>query len=1139
MKQIIEACGCCEGIEIVTPQQTANRPGLAALSYRIGTHATFLETMLARLSSRDYPKLAELTTRETEDPSIAILDAWAVVADVLTFYNERLINEGYLRSATERRSILELARLVGYRLRPGVASSVYLAYTLDEKFNKEVIIPKGARSQSMPLGPGELPQSFETSEELKARAKWNNLRPRMSRPQTKFSMLLDAKGPRIYLKGINTNLKPNDPLLIDFEGNNQPSFYRVKEVITNLADDRSLVLLQTRSTLLWKSTLTNNLQESLKIFSSRDDVEVILLDSGDGLPGFFVLTAVDPNGVFKLVSVHDGGNWSMTIVPSLLAKVITLSLKMDKTDNELFYNVETVEKIEELDEVKSLNVKDNFIPYFRITLQSVQEYSDLLTVLALPPSVQPANKLRLKRSLTEQFTGPTASSGLSSMALLKNLPAEASAKVQSNASGSLQGLLRVAEASNAVVKQFAPLLSDNFAIANANADVTGINPIKVYALRAKASLFGSNAPDKPEYDFVSEVLQVVKYDPPVPNDVWERLIEEGLIPGKNNDLPIVPTDIPLDHTLNGSWLVIDRPKFKNPRNLNESSGRSMTIHSIQSNQIVTNSAQGISSKISLLAIDEPWLNELEEEEKNAGITVDGLLEDSTTLLRSTNLYAQSEALEIAEEPVTNFICGGSDDLIELDDYYEDLQAGGWAFVSGERADVSATNGVKSSELAMISVVKQDISRQYWYLPEPKEVLLPCDKVHTFIKLAEPLQYCFKRDSIAVYGNVVKATHGETRQEVLGSGDAAKSLQSFTLRQPPLTYVATSNPSGVDSTLKVYVNDIEWHETVALAGLSPRDRDFITKTDDEGKTALIFGNGREGARPPTGIENIRAVYRNGIGKPGNVNAGQINMLTTRPLGVKEVVNPLRASGGADKESRDQARKNAPLAVKALDRLVSVQDYEDFARIFAGIGKARAIELSNGRRQVVQVTIAGADDIPIDKNADLYRNLRQALLDNGDPFQALQLDIRELMLIVIDANIRILPDYLWEPVVTQVRAAMLDAFSFERRELGQDVLLSEVISVIQAVRGVVYVDVDKLRGIPEKIVDQLHGGQRRLVTPAEIADFVSRTDNNGVPIEDPLPRIPVYLAGRLESTIYPAQLAFLTPEIPATLNLKQIT
>jgi hypothetical protein len=38
-------------VEALTSLPTANRPGLAALSYRIGTHATFLETMKARLSN--------------------------------------------------------------------------------------------------------------------------------------------------------------------------------------------------------------------------------------------------------------------------------------------------------------------------------------------------------------------------------------------------------------------------------------------------------------------------------------------------------------------------------------------------------------------------------------------------------------------------------------------------------------------------------------------------------------------------------------------------------------------------------------------------------------------------------------------------------------------------------------------------------------------------------------------------------------------------------------------------------------------------------------------------------------------------------------------------------------------------------
>ena len=160
--------------------EVANRPGLGALAYRAGTHATFLASMKARLSSGDYRALTDLSTREPDDAAIALLDAWATVADVLTFYQERIANEGYLRTATEGRSIFELARLVGYQPRPGVSASTYLAFTMEDGYEGE--IPAATRAQSVP-GPEELAQPFETSEDLKARAVWNVAGP-STRPST-------------------------------------------------------------------------------------------------------------------------------------------------------------------------------------------------------------------------------------------------------------------------------------------------------------------------------------------------------------------------------------------------------------------------------------------------------------------------------------------------------------------------------------------------------------------------------------------------------------------------------------------------------------------------------------------------------------------------------------------------------------------------------------------------------------------------------------------------------------------------------------------------------------------------------------------------------------------------------------------
>jgi predicted phage baseplate assembly protein len=402
--------------------------------------------------------------------------------------------------------------------------------------------------------------------------------------------------------------------------------------------------------------------------------------------------------------------------------------------------------------------------------------------------------------------------------------------------------------------------------------------------------------------------------------------------------------------------------------------------------------------------------------------------------------------------------------------------------------------------------------------------LPGDATHTTLLLASDLAYCYKPATVRIYGNVVRATHGETRTEVLGSGDASQTAQSFTLRQSPLTYLSAPTPSGIESALRVRVNDILWHETESLAGLSPKDRNYVTKTDDQDQTTVIFGNGREGARVPTGVENVTATYRTGIGQAGNVKADQINIVVTKPLGVKEVINPLAATGGANREDRDQVRSNAPLAVTALDRLISARDYEDFARTFAGISKASAVRLSDGHRQLTHLTIAGTDDIPISEDSDLYKNLREALLRFGDPFQAIKIARRFLKLLVISAKVRLDPDYIWDSVEPKIRGALLDHFSFRRRELGQTVVLSEVISTIQRVEGVLYVDVDTLDAIEEDIsASELLELAGKLQLNTRIRAYLAQVDKTDL---DPATRI------------RPAQLALLSASVPETLVLTEL-
>jgi predicted phage baseplate assembly protein len=1023
-----ETCGCCEGIQILTPQPTANRPGLNALDYRVGTHGAFLETMKARLTTmtvdvlaadgqtvQTFRPLLELTTRDPSDFSIALLDGWAAVADVLTFYQERIANEGFLRTATERLSILELARLVGYALRPGVAATVYLAYTIDEDRSvtppKPVTttIPKGSRSQSVP-GPGEFPQSFETSDDLEARSEWNNLQVRLTRPQN-ITLTTALAVEKLFVAGTDTKLKTGDSLLLVFGDDGDPSVLRmVQSVEADFEQRRTTIQLQAVAPALVAATLV------LADFVAKAAALVAataVATSGAGLrlvakaQEILTQTYLDlasPPGTWagEMLNAADG-----TPEPAIEALFLEFAKKL-------------ADVLEDL---------PSPVPGIVIT-----DPAKFVTSLLLPQKVQPAGSLQLPRNLGVAF----------------------------NVGADLNPQLLV---------HFAPQLTTTFYTAWANANVNAAQPsLKgVFALRVAASLFGANAP------------KLVTYTNSGPNPPEEWPLDSS----ERNDAVFL--DQPYDAIRPESYILIQ-----------QSSGDDVTrsVKRVQTVQTIQRTAYGISGKTTRFAFADDWRQSSES--------------DDLSVLRPVLVRGQSEQLTLAAEPIVDDVQGQE---IPLDELYDALTSGRWVIVSGERTDILAVTGVKASELLMIAGLRQDF-----------DGTLPGDKTRTTLLLATPTAYSYKRDTVTIYGNVVEATHGETRNEVLGNGDGSRSLQSFELKQPPLTFVPASNPTGVDSTLEIFVNDVQWHEVDTLGGLGPKDRKFLTKTDDDGKTTVIFGNGEQGARLPTGIANVKAKYRNGIGKPGNVKAEQITLLQTRPLGVNSVVNPLPASGGADKENRDQARENAPLAVMSLDRLVSVQDYADFARTFAGVGKAAARKLSDTKRQLVHVTIAGVDDIPIDETSGLYQNLVATLRKFGDPDLPVQVQLRELIVLVLSANVRIATDYQWESVVTKIRAVLLDSFGFQRRALGQPVLLSEIISAIQNTEGVEYLDVDTFGGVPEQLsLDGIAGAVQNIVKQSSPA---SRVDVNLADFE-------------IESgALRPAQLAIFTDAVPDTLILNQI-
>src|SRR5271169_2162683 len=240
------ACGCCSGISVQTPQGESNRAGLSSIAYRTGTWATFKESMLARLSSSEYPALAALKTRDDDDFSIAFLDATAVVLDILTFYQERLANESYLRTATQLYSLTQLSQLIGYQPSPGVSASTYLAFTITaatglptDPTTTAVTIPAGTQVQSVPAQ-GQTPQSFQTSANILAKADWNALPVQTGYPWEPY-----PTDTSVYLAGTSTQLQPGDAFLIVGDDRSQhPERWDVRlvsSVQTDNVNKRTLV----------------------------------------------------------------------------------------------------------------------------------------------------------------------------------------------------------------------------------------------------------------------------------------------------------------------------------------------------------------------------------------------------------------------------------------------------------------------------------------------------------------------------------------------------------------------------------------------------------------------------------------------------------------------------------------------------------------------------------------------------------------------------------------------------------------------------------------------------------------------------------------------------------------------------------
>jgi hypothetical protein len=529
-------------------------------------------------------------------------------------------------------------------------------------------------------------------------------------------------------------------------------------------------------------------------------------------------------------------------------------------------------------------------------------------------------------------------------------------------------------------------------------------PIRAWTVRDAGNLFGYNAPLWATLSDGFHAAWAAKWPSGWPND---PTVADDPVLGAHGT---VSSSVDLDGV--AAWIVPGRyVRLVAP-------GR-LVVARVVGRTEVTRSDYALSAKVSRLHL-----------------TV--LSGDLGTLpLRGTTVEVADRELALAPVPSSRTVGGNT---ILLDRCIAYVSAGQPLALSGERVD---RPGVRDTEIVVPDDVTIDDGRT------------------RLVLTTSPLANRYVASSVRINTNVVPASHGETqRNEAIGSGDGSTPFQRFRLSQRPLTWLSAAVPGGIDAALVVRVDGVAWTRVDRFYGHGPGERIYLVDYDRDGYAWVCTGDGLTGARVPSGTENVVATYRQGLGAAGLLDAHALTLAVTRPVGVKGVDNPVPATGAADPETLADARANAAIGLRSLDRIVSLDDYVDFVRASAGIAKADAILVPRGPAAIVVITVAGPGGTPIVPGSRQAADLTAAIDAASAGRAGVMLVPYRPVTFRVAARIAVDPAYDKQTVYAAVEAALRSAFGFANRTFAAAVNASDVIVIVQGVPGVVAVALDAL-------------------------------------------------------------------------------
>jgi hypothetical protein len=382
------------------------------------------------------------------------------------------------------------------------------------------------------------------------------------------------------------------------------------------------------------------------------------------------------------------------------------------------------------------------------------------------------------------------------------------------------------------------------------------------------------------------------------------------------------------------------------------------------------------------------------------------------------------------------------------------------------------------------------------------------------------------------GNVVLADHGLTTEETQ-TPDALTVDGRLLLTRSPLTLECRPAAPPIDSvsgrfdvdrrTLDCDVREALpalslavttqtetelWTSVPDLLDSPPLEQHFVAEIDDDGRATLRFGDDEYG-RALGEVVSLRAVYRVGNGRPGNVGAEAIAHVAPAAAvnWIDGVRNPLPARDGVDAETIEEVRQRAPQAFHTeLFRAVTEEDWAEAARRLPDVAGAVATYRWTGSWYTIFVAVDPRDradllDLPNGRTrleAGFERRVRTFLTRFRLAGYDIELRPPRFVPVELEVEICTAPGYFRADAAAAVRDALSNRvlpdggrgfFHPDNFTFAQPLYLSRLYAAIERVEGVDSVAIRKLVRYGQTDAGELARGAL-LVGPWEIV----RLDND---------------------------------------------